>query len=112
MQIVLDALDTEVGRQAPVGLQAQQLPIGSPQDDHAGAGPAVVFLHAGVADRTMWAELLEPLAEARFRAIAMDLPGFGEAPPAVLEDAPWLDVLETMDALGRLARNTGRPRSV
>jgi pimeloyl-ACP methyl ester carboxylesterase len=67
--------------------------------DVMGVGPAVVLLHAGVADRTMWAEHLQPLAQAGFRAIAMDLPGFGEAPAAVLEDAPWVDVLETMDAL-------------
>src|SRR4051812_22055117 len=47
----------------------------------------------------MWSEHLSPLAEAGHRAIAMDLPGFGEAPmPA--EQAPWRDVLETMEALG------------
>jgi pimeloyl-ACP methyl ester carboxylesterase len=48
----------------------------------------------------MWSEHLEPLADAGFHAVAMDLPGFGEAPVAALEDAPWLDVIETMDALG------------
>jgi len=67
--------------------------------DEAGAGPAVVLLHAGVADRTMWAEHLPPLAAAGFRAVAMDLPGFGAAPPADRTD-PWTDVLETMDSLG------------
>jgi pimeloyl-ACP methyl ester carboxylesterase len=66
--------------------------------DEAGAGPAVVLLHAGVADRTMWAEHLPPLADAGYRAVAMDLPGFGQAPPAA-EARPWSDVLETMDAL-------------
>jgi pimeloyl-ACP methyl ester carboxylesterase len=68
-----------------------------PHDD-VGAGPAVVLLHAGVADRTMWAEHLDPIAEPGYRVIAMDLPGFGEA-PMTEEDAPWKDVLETMDAL-------------
>jgi pimeloyl-ACP methyl ester carboxylesterase len=68
--------------------------------DEAGVGPPVVLLHAGVADRTMWAEHLQPLADAGHRALAVDLPGFGEATPALVEDAPWLDVLETMDELG------------
>jgi pimeloyl-ACP methyl ester carboxylesterase len=69
-----------------------------PHDD-VGSGPAVVLLHAGVADRTMWAEHLQPLADAGRRIVAVDLPGFGEAPePPLLQ--PWDDVLETMDALG------------
>lgn len=66
--------------------------------DEAGSGPAVVLLHAGIADRTMWAEHLEPIADAGFRAIAMDLSGFGEAGVAAGEQAPWIDVLVTMDA--------------
>jgi pimeloyl-ACP methyl ester carboxylesterase len=67
--------------------------------DEAGSGPAVVLLHAGVADRTMWSEHLEPLAEVGYRVLAMDLPGYGEAPVGPGEEAPWSDVLETMDAL-------------
>jgi pimeloyl-ACP methyl ester carboxylesterase len=68
--------------------------------DEAGQGAAIVLLHAGVADRTMWRDQLEPLAAAGYRVIALDLPGFGEAPVATEADAPWSDVLETMDALG------------
>ena len=68
--------------------------------DEAGDGAAVVLLHAGVADRTMWREHLEPLADAGYRAIAPDLPGFGEAPVPPGPQAPWNDVLETMHALG------------
>lgn len=67
--------------------------------DEMGDGAPVVLLHAGVADRRMWSEHLEPLAAAGFRVIAIDLPGFGEAPPPEGEDAPWSDVLETMDGL-------------
>lgn len=67
--------------------------------DEVGRGPAVVLLHAGVADRTMWAEHLEPLAEAGYRVLAVDLPGYGEAPVEPGEQAPWADVLETMDEL-------------
>ena len=47
----------------------------------------------------MWTEHLQPLAGAGFRALALDLPGFGEAPLNANEDAPWNDVLATMDAL-------------
>lgn len=68
--------------------------------DEAGGGPAVVLLHAGIADRTMWSEHLEPLAQAGYRALALDLSGFGEAPVAAGEQAPWIDVLATMDSLG------------
>lgn len=47
----------------------------------------------------MWREHLEPLAAAGYRVIALDLPGFGDAPAPTHEDAPWSDVLETMDVL-------------
>jgi pimeloyl-ACP methyl ester carboxylesterase len=69
-----------------------------PHDD-VGAGFPVVLLHAGVADRGMWSDLLPAIAAAGYRAIAPDLPGFGDAPVAQVQ-APWLDVLETLDALG------------
>ena len=60
----------------------------------------MVLLHAGVADRTMWREHLEPLAAAGYRVVAVDLPGFGEALVAPGEQAPWNDVLETVAGLG------------
>jgi 3-oxoadipate enol-lactonase len=68
--------------------------------EERGDGPAVLLLHAGIADRRMWDEHLDPLAAAGNRAVAVDLPGFGEA---VVEREPvahWEDVVETMDALG------------
>jgi pimeloyl-ACP methyl ester carboxylesterase len=67
--------------------------------DEVGSGPAVILLHAGIADRTMWSEHLEGLADAGYRAVAVDLPGFGEAPVTPGEQAPWADVLSTMDEL-------------
>ena len=67
--------------------------------DETGSGPALVLLHAGIADRTMWTEHLEPLADAGFRVVALDLPGFGEAAVAPGEQAPWNDVLATMREL-------------
>ena len=44
--------------------------------DEVGVGPPLVLQHAGVADRSMWSDVL-PLPG--FRAITPDLPGFGEA---------------------------------
>ncbi len=68
--------------------------------DELGSGPAtVVLLHAGVADRRMWSEHLEPLAAAGYRVVAFDLPGFGEAPARPSEQAPWVDVLDSMREL-------------
>ena len=68
--------------------------------DELGDGPALVLLHAGIADRRMWAEHLEPLAVAGRRVIAVDLPGFGEAVQEAGPVAHWEDVAETMDELG------------
>jgi 3-oxoadipate enol-lactonase len=68
--------------------------------EELGSGPAIVLLHAGIADRSMWAQHLEPLAAAGYRPIALDLPGFGEARITPGEQAPWNDVLQAMDALG------------
>src|SRR3954470_10385533 len=68
--------------------------------DEAGSGPAVLLLHAGIADRSMWSAQLRPLPDAGLRAIAVDLPGFGAAPVAPGPQAPWNDVLETLNELG------------
>ena len=68
--------------------------------DEAGSDPAVVLVHAGIADRTMWSEHLDPLAEAGYRALAFDLPGFGEAPVGPGGHAPWNDVLRAIAELG------------
>ena len=66
--------------------------------DLIGQGPAVVLLHAGVADRAMWSDQLEPIAREGYRVLALDMPGFGDAPPVT--GPPFIDVLTTMDALG------------
>src|SRR5579862_5325650 len=57
-------------------LSARALP-----HDLIGAGPAVVLVHAGVADRAMWSDHLQPLAREGYRVLALDMPGFGDAPP-------------------------------
>jgi len=40
----------------------------------------VLLLHAGIADHRMWAPQVEALEAAGHRAIASDLPGYGDAP--------------------------------
>ncbi len=63
-----------------------------------------MLLHAGITDRTMWATQVRSLADAGYRAIAPDFPGFGNAPRASTA-APWSDLLETLDqcAIGEAA---------
>lgn len=64
--------------------------------DAVGEGPVVVLLHAGIADRTMWREHLAPIADSGRRAVALDLPGFGEAGLEPGPQSPWEDVLQTL----------------
>ncbi len=47
----------------------------------------------------MWREHLDWLASAGYRAIALDLPGFGEAIVQPGRQAPWEDVLQTLHDL-------------
>lgn len=67
--------------------------------DDEGSGPAVVLLHAGVADRRMWDAVTPALAHS-FRVIRPDLRGFGQTPmpPGPYADADDVDAL--LDALG------------
>jgi len=67
--------------------------------EEAGDGPAVVLLHAGIADRTMWRGTMRTLVDAGYRVIAPDLPGFGRTPVPTEADCPWRDVLESCDEL-------------
>jgi pimeloyl-ACP methyl ester carboxylesterase len=69
-----------------------------PRTEH-GDGPPVLLLHAGIANRQMWDEHLEPLAANGYRVVALDLPGFGEARGGSAPTAHWDDVVETMAAL-------------
>ena len=47
----------------------------------------------------MWSGQLDVLPGAGHRAIALDLQGFGDAPLLPAPQAPWQDVIETLDAL-------------
>lgn len=49
----------------------------------AGCGTAVVMLHASLGSKAQWSPLVAAMAP-RFRAIALDLRGYGDLPPAGL----------------------------
>jgi pimeloyl-[acyl-carrier protein] methyl ester esterase len=49
--------------------------------DDRGTGPPLVLLHGLATTRVIWRHVLPLLSEAR-RVIALDVPGFGDAPPA------------------------------
>lgn len=49
----------------------------------AGSGTAVVMLHASLGSKAQWSPLLAAMAPS-FRAIALDLRGYGDLPPAGL----------------------------
>lgn len=67
----------------------------------AGDGVPVIFLHAGVTDRRLWAEQVKAVSEAGYRAIAYDRRGFGETvcdPDEAFSNAE--DLEDILDALG------------
>lgn len=66
--------------------------------DDAGSGPAVVFVHAALADRRMWDHQFAALAD-RHRVVRYDWRGYGESGAAEGEFAHHEDLLALMDAL-------------
>jgi pimeloyl-ACP methyl ester carboxylesterase len=66
--------------------------------DEAGTGPAVVLVHAGLADRRMWEHQFEALSK-HHRVIRFDWRGYGESSDAAGEIARHEDLLAVMDAL-------------
>lgn len=69
-----------------------------------GRGDPWVLLHSFPIDRRMWSAQREALAAAGRRVIALDLPGFGDA-PRMGREPPSMDgyadaVLASLDALG------------
>ena len=91
------------------GLERKRLPLGGAQPRLVQAGPvdapeAVVFVHGNPGSADDWAELVAALGGAGRRALAIDLPDFGEtiAPPGFEHSAEgyahFLD--EALKALG------------
>lgn len=67
--------------------------------EETGDGPPLVLLHAGIADRRMWDDVL-PTLSPRHRVVRLDLRGFGETP---LPDGPFVyaaDVRALLESLG------------
>jgi haloalkane dehalogenase len=54
----------------------EQLPSG-----WDGSGPVLVAVHGYPTSSYLWRQVLPPVAEAGYRALALDLAGFGDSPP-------------------------------
>jgi pimeloyl-ACP methyl ester carboxylesterase len=67
--------------------------------DVAGSGPAVLLLHAGLGDRTMWDAQVPALAN-EFTVIRVDARGFGETRKPPVEYSSVADALAVLDHLG------------
>lgn len=67
--------------------------------DDRGAGPPVLLLHSGVADRRMWSDVAPALAAAH-RVVAPDLRGFGDSPLPGEQFTDAADLVALLDDLG------------
>ena len=64
-----------------------------------GEGPAVVLIHAGIADARMWVVQMTSFTTA-FRTVRYDDRAFGKSPVPTSPVSPVDDVVHLMDALG------------
>ena len=64
-----------------------------------GDGPAVVLVHAGIADMRMWQPQLEPFA-ARYRVVRMDVRAFGNSDVPTKDYELHEDLRAILDELG------------
>lgn len=67
--------------------------------DVAGSGPAVVLIHAGVANRSMWDDQVAALEDA-YRVIRYDTRGYGETETDAVEFSNRADIAALLDHLG------------
>lgn len=67
--------------------------------DVTGSGPAVLLLHAGLGDRTMW-DAQVPVFANEFTVVRVDARGFGETRKPPVEYSPIADLLAVLDHLG------------
>jgi len=65
-----------------------------------GFGIPVVFLHAGIADRRMWAGQMREIAAAGYHVVSYDRRGFGETESP---DVPFSHLLDLEGVLDRLS---------
>lgn len=71
--------------------------------DEAGSGPTVVLLHSTVCDRRMWDPQVPALVEAGYRAVRVDLRGYGETP---VPDRPYDDAEDVVGVLDRVGADS------
>jgi pimeloyl-ACP methyl ester carboxylesterase len=62
--------------------------------------PALLLVHAGIADRRMWDDQVEPFADAGWTVVRADLPGFGETAPPARPVGLWAVLRDLLDHLG------------
>jgi haloalkane dehalogenase len=62
----------------------------------AGA-PVALLLHGYPNSSYLWRDCLEPIAAAGWRAVAPDLPGFGDSAPFAGERGTWTDHVYALD---------------
>jgi 3-oxoadipate enol-lactonase len=68
--------------------------------DVNGSGPALLLVHAGIADRRMWDDQVAAFAGAGWTVIRPDLPGFGGTPPPAGPVSLGAALRELLDQLG------------
>jgi len=76
-----------------------EVPGGRLWTEQAGAGPAVLFAHAGIADARMWDEQITALA-GRYHAIRYDQRGHGRSSPPDVPYSPAADLGAVLDHAG------------
>jgi len=85
--------------QHPGGHPARLDAVGPLHAEHAGNGPAVVLIHAGVADSRMW-DPQWAAWQTRFSLTRLDLRGFGRSGPPLGSFSHARDVVDVLDAAG------------
>ncbi len=76
------------------GGRLQVIDKGSPTD------PAILLLHAAVADLRAWDDLVPPLVDAGYRVVRYDARGFGESTTDDVDYSNRADSLAVLDAQG------------
>jgi 3-oxoadipate enol-lactonase len=67
--------------------------------DVDGDGPAIVFVHEGIADRRMWEPQVGPFVDAGYKVVRCDLRGFGDSEPL---PGPFSNVGDVHELLAHL----------
>jgi 3-oxoadipate enol-lactonase len=65
-----------------------------------GSGPAIVLLHAGVADLRAWDEMVAPLTSAGYHVVRFDTRAYGASTTDDVEFSHEADLLAVLDSLG------------